>query len=178
VVGGFDGGAITRDAGGLLLREVEKRTGILERFATCLRDDRKEERVEHPVKEVVAQRVEARVLGYEDLNDHGQLRQDPLRAIGAAKADPTGESRVRARERGKALAGKGTLNRLELRKGAGEAKERDKKVVMDPAAVDRLRVEIVLEAHDPLLTPCGSVRGTPNNDTLVCLLRPQALQRG
>jgi hypothetical protein len=148
MVGRFDGGTITSDAGGLLLREVEKRTGIIERFATCFRDYRKEGQVEHTVRELVAQRVYALALGYEDLNDHEQLRQDPLLAILAEKADPTGESRVRARDRGKALAGKSTLNRLELTKGAVEAKERYKKIVMDQAAVDRLLVEIFLETHD------------------------------
>jgi hypothetical protein len=148
VVGRFDGGAITRDAGGLLLREVEKRTGIIERFASCFRDYRKEEQVEHPVKELVAQRVYALALGYEDLNDHEQLRRDPLLAIWAEKADPPGESRGRGRDRGKALAGKSTLNRLELTKVAVEAKERYKKIVLDQAAVDRLRVEVFLEAHE------------------------------
>ena len=148
VVGRFDGGAITSDAGGLLLREVEKRTGIIARFAACFRDHRREEQVEHSVKELVAQRVYALALGYEDLNDHEQLRQDPLLAILAEKADPTGESRVRERDRGKALAGKSTLNRLELTKAEVEKKERYKKIVMDQAAVDRLLVEIFLEAHD------------------------------
>jgi hypothetical protein len=147
VVGRFDGGAITSDAGGLLLREVEKRTGIIERFAACFRDCRKPEQVEHTVKELVAQRVYALALGYEDLNDHDQLRQDPLLAILAEKADPTGESRVRERDRGKALAGKSTLNRLELTKAEVEEKERYKKIVMDEAAVDRLLVEIFLQAH-------------------------------
>ena len=147
VVGRFDGGAITSDAGGLLLREVEKRTGIIERFASCFRDYRKQEQVEHSVKELVAQRVYALALGYEDLNDHEQLRHDPLLAILAEKADPTGESRVRERDRGKALAGKSTLNRLELTKARVEAEERYKKIVMEQAAVDRLLVEIFLEAH-------------------------------
>jgi hypothetical protein len=144
----FDGGAITSDAGGLLLREVEKRTGIIARFAACFRDHRREEQVEHTVKELVAQRVYALALGYEDLNDHDQLCQDPLLAILAEKPDPTGESRVRERDRGKALAGKSTLNRLELTKAVVEEKERYKKIVMDQAAVDRLLVEVFLEAQE------------------------------
>jgi hypothetical protein len=94
VRGQFDGGTITSDAGGLLLREVEKRTGIIERFAACFRDYRAKERVEHTVKELVAQRVYALALGYEDLNDHEQLRRDPLLRIWAEKADPTGEARM------------------------------------------------------------------------------------
>ena len=147
VVGQFDGGEITTEAGGLLLREVEKRTGIIARLAACFRDHRKPEQIEHTVKELVAQRVYALALGYEDLNDHDELRRDPLLAVLAEKPDPTGESRVRERDRGKALAGKSTLNRLELTKAAVEAKERYKKVVMDQAAVDRLLVKIFLEAH-------------------------------
>jgi len=148
VVGRFDGGAITSDAGGLLLREVEKRTAIIARFAACFRDYRKKEQVEHEVRELVGQRVYALALGYEDLNDHEQLRQDPLLALLAEKADPTGESRVRGRDRGKALAGKSTLNRLELTKAVVEAKERYKKIVMDQGAVDRLLVEVFLEAWE------------------------------
>ena len=149
VVGRFDGGAITSDAGGLLLREVEKRTGIVERFAACFRDHRKVEQVEHTVRELVAQRVYALALGYEDLNDHEQLRQDPLLAILAEKPDLTGESRARARDRGKALAGKSTLNRLELTKAEVPAQERYKKIALDQAAVDRLLVQTFLEAHEP-----------------------------
>src|SRR5579884_2981442 len=126
VVGRFDGGAITTDAGGLLLREVEKGTGIIARFAGCFRDHRAAGQVEHTVRELVAQRVYGLVLGYEDLNDHEELRRDPLLAALAEKAGPTGESRARQRDRGKALAGKSTL---------------------EMEAVDRLLVEIFLEAH-------------------------------
>src|SRR5712664_4292587 len=152
---GFDGGTITSDAGGLLLREVEKRTGILERFASCFRDHRDAERIEHTVKELVAQRVYGLALGYEDLNDHDQLRQDPLLAILAEKEDPTGESRVRERDQGKALAGKSTLNRLELTKAAVEENERYKKIVMDQPAVDRMWVEVFIEAQEK--APCAIV---------------------
>ena len=92
VQGRFDGGAITSDAGGLLLREVEKRTKIVERFAACFTDHRDAERIQHTVRELVAQRVYGLVLGYEDLNDHDQLRADPLLAILAEKPDPTGRA--------------------------------------------------------------------------------------
>ncbi len=147
VQGRFDGGAITSDAGGLLLREVEKRTGIVAQFAGCFTDHREPERIEHTVKELVAQRVFALALGYEDLNDHDQLREDPLLAVLAEKADPLGESRVRERDRGKALAGKSTLNRLELTKAEVQGDERYKKIVIDTEAVDRLLVKVFLEAH-------------------------------
>jgi DDE family transposase len=143
----FDGGTITTDAGGLLLREVEKRTGIIAQFAACFTDRRDPERIEHPVRALVAQRVYALALGYEDLNDHDQLREDPLLAILAEKDDPRGENRARERDRGKALAGKSTLNRLELTPAVVEKKERYKKIVIDERAVDRMLVDIFLEAH-------------------------------
>jgi hypothetical protein len=148
VVGRFDGGAITSDAGGLLLREVEKRMGIIARSAACCTDYRAEERIEHTVGELAAQRVYAVALGYADLNDHDQLRADPLLAVLAERPDPTGESRDRARDRGKALAGKSTLNRLELTQAVLEEAERYKKIVLDQEAVDRLCVELFIKAQE------------------------------
>jgi len=144
---GFEGGAITSDGGGLLLREVEKRTGIVERFAACFTDHREAGRVEHAVRELVAQRVYGLALGYEDLNDHDELRRDPLLAVLVEKEDPTGEERVRARDRGKALAGKSTLNRLELTEEKVGEKERYKKIALDPGAVDRLLVQVFLDSY-------------------------------
>ena len=114
VLGSFDGGAITSDAGALLLGEVEAKLGIIDRFAGCFTDYRAPELTEHTVKDLVAQRVYGLALGYEDLNDHDQLRHDPLLAVLVGKQDPTGQDRARERDRGKALAGKSTLNRLEL----------------------------------------------------------------
>jgi DDE family transposase len=143
----FDGGAITSDAGGLLLREAEKRTGIIAQFAACFTDHRDPARVEHRGAELVAQRVYALALGYEDLNDHDQLREDPLLAVLAEKPDPSGGSRVRERDRGKALAGKSTLNRLEWTGEVVSEEERYKKIAMDKAAVDRMLVEVFLQAH-------------------------------
>ena len=133
----FDGGAITSDGGGLLLREVEKRMGILRQFAACFTDYRNPDLIEHPVEEMVAQRVYGLALGYEDLNDHEELRNDPLLAVLVEKAD--GGSPV--------LAGKSTLNRLELTQETASRKERYKKIVLDHGAVDRLLVDIFLEAQ-------------------------------
>jgi hypothetical protein len=90
VVARFDGGRITSDAGGLLLREVERKTGVLRRFAACFDDHRDPDLIEHTVLELVSQRVYALALGYEDLNDHDELRHDPLLAVLAGKADSTG----------------------------------------------------------------------------------------
>jgi len=133
----FDGGAITSDGGGLLLREVEKRTGILHQFAACFTDHRDAERIEHTVEELVAQRVYGLALGYEDLNDHEELRKDPLLAVLVEKSDPSQE----------VLAGKSTLNRLELTGAAVGGDERYKKIALDHGAVDRMLVDVFLQAH-------------------------------
>ena len=114
VLARFDGGPITSDAGGLLLREVEQHTGIIGQLARCFTDHRDEELIEHSVEELLRQRIFGLALGYEDLNDHDQLRHDPLLATLVGKQDPTGGDRLRKRDRGKALAGRNTLNRLEL----------------------------------------------------------------
>src|SRR3954447_434798 len=147
VIGRFDGGQITSDGGSLLLREVERRTGILRRFADCFTDHRAGDRIEHSVEELVAQRIYALALGYEDLNDHEQWGADPLVAVLAGKRDPEGKDRKQERDRGKALAGKSTLNRWELTRADASEQERYAKIVMDPAAIDRLLVEVFLEAH-------------------------------
>ena len=148
VVGKFDGGNITSDAGGLLLRETEKRTGIISGFASCFEDKRNPEAIEHTIAELVAQRVYGLALGYEDLNDHDDLRRDPLFAVLVGKEDPEGEKRVRPQDRGKALAGKSTLNRLELTPAEPTAAEqRYKKIIMKPEEIDRLFVDIFLQAH-------------------------------
>ena len=145
--GSFDGGAITSDGGGLLLREVEKRTGIIGQFAGCFADFRDPELIEHTVTELVGQRVYGLALGYEDLNDHDELRCDPLLAVLVEKKDLTGKDRRRASDQGRALAGKSTLNRLELGGKQKGEKERYKKIILNDAAVDRLLVDIFLQAH-------------------------------
>src|SRR3712207_7065909 len=81
----FDGGDITTDAGGLLLRQVDARCRILRRFAQCFTDHRKSDQVEHTLERLIAQRVYGLALGYEDLNDHDQLRSDPMMALLADK---------------------------------------------------------------------------------------------
>lgn len=143
----FDGGPITSDAGGLLLREVEAKTGILRRFAACFTDHRDSERVEHTVPELMAQRIFALALGYEDLNDHDALRNDPLLAVLVGKADPTGQDRRRREDRGKPLAGKSTLNRLELTPVGANEKSRYKKIVARHRDVENFFVEMFLALH-------------------------------
>jgi hypothetical protein len=146
VVGDFDGGDITTDAGGLLLREVERRTGIVGKFAACFLDHRDFRFIEHPIEDLVAQRVYGICLGYEDLNDHDQLRADPALAVVVGKKDPKGEYRRLEQDRGKALAGKSTLNRLELTGAVGV--DRYKKISRDDVAIDTLMVDHFLEAHE------------------------------
>jgi len=148
VTGRFDGGTITSDAGGLLLRESERRTGIIDGFARCFEDLRDPELIEHTVAELVAQRIYGLALGYEDLNDHDDLRRDPLFAVLVGKEDPEGEERVRPRDKGRSTAGKSTLNRLELTpENPTGAELRYKKILMKPEEIDRLFVDVFLQAH-------------------------------
>ena len=147
VVARFDGGKITSDAGGVLLRETERLTGIIRQFAACFTDHRAPTRIEHPVEDLVAQRIYALALGYEDLNDHDDLRHDPLLAVLVGKRDPLGRQRSRQRDRGKALAGKSTLNRLELTPARAGAQSRYKKITTDRRAIQRLFTELFLQAH-------------------------------
>ena len=147
VVARFDGGEITSDAGALLLREVERRTGILRQLSTCFTDHRRPDLIEHSVFELVAQRIYGLALGYEDLNDHDRLRHDPLMGLLAGKSDPLGADRRCEKDRGCAVAGKSTLNRLELSPAGADARARYKKIVMDEEAIDDLLVDLFLQAH-------------------------------
>ena len=148
VVGRFDGGEISSDGGGLLLREVEQRTQILRRLSQCFTDRRDPARIEHALESLVKQRVLGIALGYEDLNDHDELCRDSVLALLSECSDMTGSGRVRPSDRGKPLAGKSTLNRLELTP-AGEAglKHRYKQVVADFVAMDALLVDVFLESY-------------------------------
>jgi hypothetical protein len=136
VVAGIDGGTITSDAGALLLRQVDRRIGLLPRLARCFSDFRNPAFISHEVGEMVSQRVYALALAYEDLNDHVQLRNDPLMGLLAGKREP-----------GAALASKSTLCRLERTPEAGAATDRYKKIRYDAAAIDRLLVDMVLESR-------------------------------
>jgi hypothetical protein len=147
VLASFDGGDISSDGGSLLLRKTDERTGIIPQFAACFTDHRNPELIEHSVEHLVAQRVYALALGYEDLNDHDELRHDPLLATVVGKPDPTGQSRVRQRDQGKALAGKSTLNRLELTPVGADAESRYKKITCGTPAVEDLFVTLFLQAH-------------------------------
>ena len=146
VVGRFDGGEITSDAGGVLLREVEHRTRILGRLSQCFTDQRDPDRVEHSVEALIMQRVLGLCLGYEDLNDHDELCRDRLLALLCDRDDLPGEFRRLESDRGKPLAGKSTLHRLERTPSQGPP-GRYRKIVEDPAAMDALLRDVFVEAH-------------------------------
>src|SRR6266496_28433 len=151
----FDGGDITSDGGVLALKKLEERTGIVRRFAACFTDYRKADQIEHPLLDLIMQRLFGLALGYQDLNDHDDLRRDPMLAVALGKDDVKGEQRRRTQDCGKALAGKSTLNRLELTapdydgspRQKGSDKPETKKIVVDPESIDALLVDLFLEAH-------------------------------
>jgi hypothetical protein len=130
-----------------VLGKVEELTGVVRQFAACLTDHRNPDPVEHAVGELVAQRAYALALGDEDLGDHDDPRSDPLLAAVVGEVDPTGDSRQRARDRGKAVAGKGTPNRLELTPVGADKGSRSKKVACRTGDVERLFVTLFLRAH-------------------------------
>lgn len=139
VVASFDGGHLSSDAGGVLLfRELELRTGTIRRLAGCFRDGRNAKRIEHSVEGLLRQRIGALSMGYEDLNDHDRLRCDPAHGLMAGKADIEGLRRSEG-NRGKALAGHSTLNRLE--QSALGSDGRYKKTVPDAARIEQLLIE-------------------------------------
>jgi Transposase DDE domain group 1 len=134
MVAEFSGGRISSDGGALLLRETGQKMKMLSRFSRCFLDGRDPDLIEHSVEQMLAQRVYGLALGYEDLNDHEQLRHDPLLRVVAGKAEPDKE----------ALAGKSTLNRMDLGDGTPD---RYKKITFWRDAIDELMVEMFLEAH-------------------------------
>jgi hypothetical protein len=133
MVARFDGGTISSDGGALLLRQTDRRLNLLPRLAECFLDSRNQELVKHSVQEMLSQRIYGLALGYEDINDHELLRSDPLFAVLAGRE-----------EAGEALAGKSTLNRMELGTGA---KDRYKKITFWKDAVDELMVKVFVESH-------------------------------
>src|SRR5882762_5871045 len=137
VVAAFDAGMVTSDAGALLLGAADRAINMMERFASCFHDVRRAELIEHEVATLVGQRVFGIALGYEDLNDHDELRHDPMMAVLAGKLE--------ARRADCApVAGKSTLNRLELSR---LEPTRYHKISHNPMAIKRLFVDLFLEAH-------------------------------
>jgi hypothetical protein len=144
VTAAFDGGWVTSDGGGLLLREVDQRFGLVGAFAACFTDHRDPDAIEFSVLELLRQRVMGLALGYEDLNDHERLRHDPLLALLAGRKDVTGQDRRDEQDRGKPLAGKSTLNRLELTPAGADADSRYKKIVAHIEGLQDALVDVFL----------------------------------
>ena len=134
----FDAGHLSSDAGGVLLREVDQRIGLLARLAQCFADHRNQSAIEHPVRDLVAQRIYALALGYEDLNDHNHLRADPLLALLVGKEDLAGGDRRRLRDKGNPLASPSALNRLELSRPDKAPKDRYRRIAANFAQLDDL----------------------------------------
>jgi len=132
VEAGFTAGQVSSDGGSLLLRQAERKIGLIDRLAACFTDQRRPDRIEHRMSEMLAQRIIGLALGYEDLNDHEQLRHDPLMAVLSGK-----------RALDAPLAGKSTLNRLELPGGA----KRYHKIDYDPEKIDALLCDLFLESY-------------------------------
>ena len=134
IVARFDGGTISSDSGAFLLRETDRRLNLLPRLAGCFLDGRNQAMIDHTILEMLSQRIYGLALGYEDINDHEQLRTDPVFGVLAGRE-----------ELDEPLAGKSTLNRMEL--GAG-AKDRYKKITFWKDALDELLVKVFLESRD------------------------------
>ena len=138
VTAAFDGGAMTSNAGALLLRETDRAICLSRQVAACFTDGRRQDRIEHSVETLVAQRIHGIALGYEDLNDHDELRHDPVLGLLSGKLE--------ARRRDcAALAGKSTLNRLEHAPRADE--DRYRKLSVDEGAMKRLFVSVFLKSE-------------------------------
>jgi len=138
VVSAFDGGVITSDAGALLLRHTDRAIGLFDRVAACFADGRDPGLLVHSVRTMVAQRISAIALGYEDVEDHDTLRHDPVLGLLSDSLEPKRRDCAR-------LAGKSTLNRLEH--GSRVTPGRYHKIGHDNAAIERLFVDLFLEAH-------------------------------
>ena len=138
VAAAFDGGAITSNAGALLLRETDRAVGLSRKAAACFVDGRRQDRIEHSVETLIAQRIHGIALGYEDLNDHDELRHDPVLGLLSGKLEAR-------RSDCAVLAGKSTLNRLEHAPKTDD--DRYRKLSVDEGAMKRLFVSLFLKAH-------------------------------
>jgi hypothetical protein len=141
IVARFDGGTISTDGGAFLLRQTDQRLNLLARLAECFLDGRNQSMVEHSILEMLSQRVYGLALGYEDINDHEHLRKDPVFAILAGQV-----------ELDEPLAGKSTLNRMELGTGT---RDRYKKITFWKDGIDELLVKVFIESHE--ITPAEIV---------------------
>ncbi|HEY9833512.1 MAG TPA: IS1380 family transposase [Stenomitos sp.] len=142
VIVNFKGGTVTSDAGLTLIADLDQKLKITSRLAACFQDYRQPNRVEHSLSTLVAQRVYGLVQGYEDLNDHDQLRHDPMFALAVGKILGEGTQPV-------VLAGKSTLNRLEHcpETEINREESRYHRIGHDTTAIEKLFVEWFLESY-------------------------------
>src|SRR5512134_1125895 len=140
VVAAFDGGAVTSDAGTVLLREADRAIGLMERVAACFTDHREAEQVVHALPTLIGQRIVAIALGYEDINDHDALRRDPVLALFSDQLEAK-------RKDCAPLAGKSTINRLAH--APREGGDRYHKIGHDPQALERVFIDVFLDAYGP-----------------------------
>jgi hypothetical protein len=139
VLADFNGGYLSSDGGALILRESEKRSGVIAALAGCFRDERDERYIEHRLSDLLSQRITNLILGYEDLNDADRLRYDPLLSLVSGREDVIGAERKRREDAGKAMAGSSTLNRLELGSLGGDGRYR--KIISDPGKIEATLIE-------------------------------------
>ena len=150
----FSAEPISSDGGGLLLREVEQRLGIIDSFVDCFHDYRDPDRIEFSVRELLTQQIMGLALGYEDLNDHDFLRHDRLLALIVGRSDITGQDRRDAQDRGKPLAGKSTLNRLQLTPPGPSENSRYKKIAANIESIHDTLIDLFIRLR--------SLQGTPD----------------
>jgi Transposase DDE domain group 1 len=143
VVADFSGGNLSTDGGVLLLKQIDRGLGVSRMLAGCFSDSRQQVLVEHSLEDLLAQRIYGLALGYDDLNDHDQLRCDPLMAVGVGKEDPFGMDRLRPQHQGKALAGASTLNRMEL---SNNCVDRYHKLPHDPKAIEECLLKLAVRS--------------------------------
>jgi hypothetical protein len=141
VVADFSGGHLSSDGGVLLLQQADRGMGLIRMLKDCFSDVRNQDYVEHSLEELLSQRIYGLALGYEDINDHQQLRRDPLMAVAAGKVDPLGLNRINPADRGMALAAPSTLNRLEL---SNNVDDRYHKLMHDPLRIQNCLIKMGL----------------------------------
>ena len=167
IVADFSGGTITSDAGGMLLREVDDRLKIAEQISEAFTDNRDQRFVEHSLESMLKQIIYGLCLGYEDLNDHYNLRKDPAFAAMLGHDDPAGSSRKKKSDIGAALASPHTLGRLELGNRELEKPSRYQKITCDFDKIERTITDISLDLLEREGVPNRLIIDVDSTDDIV-----------